>query len=127
MFAESFAEPFAQGHTWVHRLDARLRVAAAFGFSVLIAVCGHPLQAGIALVLALFLLACSRPPLGPLFRRLAIINLFILFLWLVVPFGMSGPALFRIGAFSYSRSGAAVDMFSRSFHVETVVLLTRNS
>ncbi len=108
MFAESFAESFAQGHTWVHRLDARLRVAAAFGFSVLIAVCGHPLQAGISLALAFLLLCCSRPPLGPLFRRLALVNLFILFLWLVVPFSMSGPALFQLGPFCYSRSGAAL-------------------
>ena len=108
MFAETFAEPFARGHTWVHRLDARLRVAVAFAFSVLIAVCGHPLQAGIALVLASLLLCCSRPPLGSLLRRVAAFNVFILFLWLVVPFGMPGPALFHAGAFGYSRSGAAL-------------------
>ena len=102
-----FAEPFADGHTWVHRLDPRLRVAAASVLSCLLAVTASPGRAAAGLAFTLVLLLASRPPLKPLVRRLAAVNAFVLFLWLFAPFSIPGPALFTVAGFGYSATGAA--------------------
>lgn len=100
-----FAEPFASGKTWVHQLDPRLRLGTALVFSCLLAIAATVQEAIYGLIASLLLLICSRPPLRPLVRRLAAVNVFILFLWLTVPCSTPGPAAFHIGPLSCSLAG----------------------
>ncbi|NLZ17345.1 MAG: energy-coupling factor transporter transmembrane protein EcfT [Desulfobulbaceae bacterium] len=100
-----FSEPFAHGNSWVHALDARLRIGVAFIFSCVLAVATTWQQAKFGLIAACLLLICSRPPLRPLLRRLAAVNIFVLFLWLTVPCTMPGPAAFHLGSLSCSLAG----------------------
>ncbi len=100
-----FDEPFAHGGSWVHRLDPRVRLAAAALCAVCLAVLHRPETAFAGFCLALALLLCSRPPLGPLLRRLAVVNLFVLFIWLTAPPTMPGEPLAAAGPFVISRQG----------------------
>ncbi len=100
-----FDEPFARGRSWVHALDPRLRLSIALLFSCILALASTWQQAAWGLVAALILLACSRPPLRPLLRRLAAVNLFLLFLWLTVPWSMAGLTAFHIGGLRCSWAG----------------------
>ena len=100
-----FDEPFAHGHSPVHGLDPRVRLAMAALFSVCVALLREPAAAAGALGLAAIALAVSRPPMRLLAKRLALVNVFVLFLWLTVPTTMPGVPALTIGPLSFSREG----------------------
>lgn len=105
-----FDEPFARGRSPIHTLDPRFRLGLAVMFSVAAALIRTPLAAGSALALAGAALALSCPPLGVLVRRLAVVNLFTLFLWLLVPATVPGAPAWRLGFVVFSQAG--VDLAS---------------
>ena len=80
-----FDEPFAHGRSLVHAVDPRFRLVAAFVCAVCLAVVRTPEAAWFGFGMAALLLALSRPPMRPVLRRLAVVNVFIAFLWLTVP------------------------------------------
>ncbi len=103
-----FDEPFAQGTTWIHRLDPRARLVMAAIFALVVAVTRHTRTGLVGLSLGILVLAALRPPLGPLVRRLSAINVFIVFLAVTVPLTMSGSALWNFGSLHISREGVAL-------------------
>lgn len=100
-----FDEPFAHGVSPVHGLDPRVRLAMAALFSVCVALLGDPLAAATALGLAAAVLALSAPPARALCRRVALVNVFVAFLWLTVPVTMPGQPLLTLGPLTVSREG----------------------
>jgi len=74
-------------------------------FSICVALIRDPFAAGAALVLAGAVLGLSRPPAGLLFRRIALVNVFVLFLWLTVPLTMPGEQYAGLGPLTFSREG----------------------
>ena len=100
-----FDEPFARGRSLIHALDPRIRLAAAFACAACLAVVRRPEAAGAGLVMAVLLLALSRPPTGAVLRRLAAVNVFILFLWFTVPFSVPGDVLAAWGPLEITRQG----------------------
>jgi cobalt/nickel transport system permease protein len=79
-------EPFAAGDSFLHRLDPRIRLAAAVIYSCTVAVCREfP-----ALLSAL---------------GIAVANGLVVFIWAVIPFTFPGEALFRLGPFNAAREG----------------------
>lgn len=100
-----FDEPFTHGQTWVHALDPRLRLGTALFCSCALTLADSWPQVASGLVAAGVLLACSRPPLRPLLRRLGTVNLFLLFLWLTVPWTVAGTAAFHVGSLRFSWEG----------------------
>lgn len=103
-----FDEPFAQGDSPMHRFDPRVRLASAAFFSLCVALLRDPAAAAAALALAAAALAASLPPACLLIRRLAAVNVFILFLWATVPATMPGQELLAVGPISFSREGVAM-------------------
>lgn len=103
-----FDEPFAHGRSLVHGLDPRVRLAMAAFFSVCVALLEEPIAAGSALIPALAILSLSTPPLGLLCKRVALVNIFILFLWLTVPLTMPGTPFLTLGPLTASREGIAL-------------------
>lgn len=77
-------------------------------FSLLAAVLQEPLAAGAALLLAAVVLVLSRPPLRQLSRRVALVNVFLLFLWLTVPLTMPGTPALVLGPLTASHEGIAL-------------------
>jgi cobalt/nickel transport system permease protein len=96
---------YIEGDSWVHRLDPRIKTVIAFAFALFIAVSRTFSVQLLALGLAVLLAASARLPGAVLWRRLWRINLFMLLLWLFLPWTTPGETLFRIGALAATREG----------------------
>ena len=83
-------ESFGGGDTLFHRRDARVKVLAAFPLSLVLALTNSfsTAIAGCLFCAALLLLARPEPKL--FFKRLALINIFTLFLFITLPLTYSG-------------------------------------
>lgn len=102
------SEPFAIGSSRLHRLDPRMRLVAAAGFSIVAALCREFPALAAALCISAVLALTARLPFKAVGRRLMIVNALVLFLWVVVPFTFPGEAAFHIGRLQASREGLAV-------------------
>jgi cobalt/nickel transport system permease protein len=100
-----FDEPFASKTSCIHKLDPRIRALGAVFSIVCMALLQHRQSALYGLFLAVFLFFLSKPPLKIAFQRILVVNIFILFLWLTVPFSMGGATLTQIGPMHVSRQG----------------------
>lgn len=98
-------EPFAVGRSAVHRLDPRVRLLSAAGFSCGAAVVNGPAALAAALALAVIWAAAARLPVGAVLRRLAAVNGLIALIWVVLPFTVPGEALVRLGPLGASAAG----------------------
>jgi len=90
-------EPFASGNSIIHRIDPRFRVAAAIFFSFSVALCYQfkPLIAALAISFVSVLL--SGVGLKNVFKRLIIVNGFILLFWIVLPLTYKGKIVYSLG------------------------------
>jgi cobalt/nickel transport system permease protein len=98
-------ESFSEGASLAHRLDPRGKIVVAALFSILVAVTKNYAVAVAGLVLASVYLALARLPLKRVVVRLLVVNSFIFFLWLVLPFTYPGEAVWRFGPLTASRQG----------------------
>ena len=96
---------FAQGDSLVHRLDPRPRIVIAFLFSILIAVSTRISVASAGLVVGAILVVLARLRFLDLLKRLLEVNVFIVFVWLFVPFTYPGDPLARLGPLTATRQG----------------------
>jgi cobalt/nickel transport system permease protein len=81
----------------IHRLDPRVKIVLVFLFSVLVAVSDRFLVLLSALALGFCIALLARLPVKQLVGRLVPVNLFIVFLWLFLPFTFEGEPLFSVG------------------------------
>jgi cobalt/nickel transport system permease protein len=98
-------EEFAEGRSLLHRLDPRVKIASAAAFSVVVATINSPAPLLAALLFALGLAAVGRLAPRRVALRLAVVNGFVLFLWLTLPFTQPGQVLFRLGPLTASAEG----------------------
>jgi cobalt/nickel transport system permease protein len=91
-------EEFAYGDSLLHRLDPRVKIVFAAAFAVLITTSDRFAPVIFGLCGSVVLLAIARLDLSLVLKRLLVVNLFIFFLWLFLPFTFSGEALFRVGS-----------------------------
>lgn len=98
-------EPFSHGDSLLHKADPRAKLVAAAALALGIAVGRSLPAAGLALGLGVLLVLLARLPLAALGKRLLAANLFVLFLWLVVPFSAPGEPLLSLGPLQASRQG----------------------
>lgn len=101
------AEPFAHGISPLHRLDPRIRVIAAVGLSVVVALADQFTTLTLALGVGFALIALARLPLMAVAGRLSVVVAFLLLLWLVLPFTVGGAPLFQLGPLTATEGGAA--------------------
>ena len=101
-------EPFAAGTSLLHTLDARAKLVAAAVYSVVVAVIGDFLALAAALVFAAALLFAARLDARHLVRRLVVVNAFVAFLWLFLPWSVAGEALAKWGPITVTREGVAL-------------------
>jgi cobalt/nickel transport system permease protein len=98
-------EPFSEGASLAHRLDPRGKILVAALFAVLMAVAQTYAAALAGLALALIFLALARLPLKKVLARLLVVNSFIFFLWIVLPFTYPGEAVWSFGPLTATRQG----------------------
>jgi len=98
-------EEFAEGDSLLHRLDPRVKLVAAVAFSVVVAAINRLAPLAVAALLALSLAGAARLSPRRVGLRLAVVNGFVLFLWLTLPFTWQGEPLFSLGPLSASAEG----------------------
>lgn len=103
-------EALSGGHSSLRRLDPRVRLAAAAILSVAFALLTRLDAALAALALGSGLLCLSRPAPGPLARRLCAVNLFVLFLWLTLPWSVPGGPVLGIGPLALTKEGLSLSL-----------------
>ncbi len=98
-------EEFARGSTWVHQLDPRIKIIVAAVFSVLVALNNNPVASLFSLVLPIGLVLAAKLDPQAVFIRLAIVNGFIAFMWIFLPFTTPGDTVLTVGPLSIQRQG----------------------
>lgn len=104
----SIAEPFASGDSFIHRIDPRMRLICAMAITLPVALLNSIDPALITLATGVLFVLMARLPLSNVLKRLCVINVFILFLWLFLPFSQPGETIWSVGPFNVSREGIAL-------------------
>lgn len=102
------SEPFARGTSLFHRADPRARLVSALLLTVPMALLGTAWAGWLALAVGLTLVLTASYDPGLVFKRLLTVNLFILFLWLFIPFSTPGQTTFNLGPLTATREGLSL-------------------
>ena len=100
-----FDEEFSQGDSYLHRIDPRIKILASIMYSFGTALLQNLPAACCALLFSLLLLIYSGLPFKKVFYRLLLINSFIIFLWLFLPFSTPGDTVFSILSLTVTKQG----------------------
>ena len=98
-------ETFSTSSSFLHRLDARVKLLAGFALVVVIALCQTFPTACAGLILALVLVLAAHLNLKSVGIRLLLVNGFVFFLWLTLPLTYPGTTAFSLGPVDFSREG----------------------
>ncbi|MDH5174432.1 MAG: cobalt ECF transporter T component CbiQ [Elusimicrobiota bacterium] len=98
-------EEFAEGKSLIHSLDPRIKLISFFPFIVIVAIARGLTVPSISLMASLILISFARLHMRALLNRLLAVNLFILFLWLILPFSVAGKSIFTIGHLTATSEG----------------------
>jgi cobalt/nickel transport system permease protein len=101
-------EPFATGHSQIHRLDPRLKVLFATVYSFVVALSDRFPSLFAALALSFLMIGLARLNIREVAKRVLIVNGLILFFWLVLPLTFEGVVLFYLGPFAVTREGLLI-------------------
>jgi len=101
-------EPFSIGDSQIHRLDPRFKVVFATVYAFVVALSNSFPSLFAALIFSFALVGFCRLDFLEVAKRIALVNGFIIFLWLVVPMTFAGQPLFYLGPFGVSREGVLV-------------------
>jgi cobalt/nickel transport system permease protein len=101
----TLSEPFAAGNSLLHHLDPRAKLVAAVVWSVALAGLSDLRVLLLGVVISALLLAAARLKPRRLLRRLLLVNAFVAFLWLFLPWSVGGQAVASWGPIVLTREG----------------------
>ena len=101
-------ESFAVGHSWMHGIDPRLRVIGAGVFAVVVAVSYDFRALFTALILSLCMAVSAQLDFREVVHRLLAPLIFLLLLWVVLPWSYEGEALTELGPVTITRPGVTL-------------------
>jgi cobalt/nickel transport system permease protein len=90
-------EPFASGNSFVHQLDPRIRLMSAAAYSIIVALSRNFQVLTAAVLFSLILIMLAQLPAREIIKRLAVVNSFIVLLWLALPLTFQGPDALALG------------------------------
>jgi cobalt/nickel transport system permease protein len=99
------AEESIIGGSLIQSLDPRVKVVVVFLFSVVVAVSNQFVVLTTALALSVSIVLLARLPMRQFVRRVIPVNVFVLFLWVFLPFTVEGSPVFSIGRLAGTREG----------------------
>lgn len=102
---QQITEPFVTGKSFIHAAHPGMRVGCAFFYSLCGALVTDLTAAAGVLVAGICFAAAARLPFGPLMRRLLVVNVFVFFLWIFLPFSRAGAPVFSVGPFTATLEG----------------------
>jgi cobalt/nickel transport system permease protein len=114
-------ERFSEGHSFFHILDPRVKICFAFPLVFAVALSEKLIVAGICLFIAVCFVIFSRLKLKHLATNLRVLLVFLILLWIFLPFSMPGNIIYRIGPFNLSYNGI-LKAFSITLKSVTIVL-----
>ncbi len=100
-----FDEPFAVGHSYIHRIDPRHRIVTAIIYSFVVALAERFVPLISAVVISLVLAGVARLNPMRLLRRLMVVFGFLALLWMILPLTAKGPLVTQIGPLGLHRAG----------------------
>ncbi len=101
-------EPFASGDSLIHHIDPRIRLLCAVALTLPTALLKTFDPALTALGAGLLFIVLARLPLAIVCKRLFVVNFFIVFLWLFIPFSTPGTAAHSFGPLTATNEGIAL-------------------
>ncbi|MEC4675474.1 MAG: cobalt ECF transporter T component CbiQ [Nitrospirota bacterium] len=116
-------EEFAEGKSLFHRLDPRVKFLTFIPYVIVIAV-SQGLEIPITgIVVSSIMAVIAELNMKKLLSRLIVVNIFVLTLWLFIPFSYPGEELFSIGPFAASGEGVLY-VLSITMKTNAIVLAT---
>ncbi|MBN2373971.1 cobalt ECF transporter T component CbiQ [bacterium] len=98
-------EIFKDGNSIIHHLDPRIKILAASFFSIVVAISSSWGLLLMAFLFCVIVIALARLNMKSFILRLIIVNGFVFFLWLFLPFTYPGRPFFSIGPLTASWEG----------------------
>ena len=98
-------ERFSKGSSYIHSIDPRVRILGAVIYSIVIAVTGKLEVALAGLIAGILFVVLARLSAKHVLYRLAIVNTFIMMLWLILPFSYPGTVIFGVGSLVMTEEG----------------------
>jgi cobalt/nickel transport system permease protein len=116
-------EEFAEGDSFFHRLDPRVKFMTLFPYIVVVALMQGINGPLLALFFSILMVVFAKLDFRKLIERLIGFNIFILLLWLILPFNYPGKIIFNIGNLSISYEGILYTG-SITFKANAIILAT---
>ncbi len=116
-------EEFAEGNSFLHRLDPRVKILTLGPYAVVIAAAHGAAVPVAALVSSSVMAAAAGLDRKKLLNRLAAVNIFVLILWLFIPFSYPGEEMFTAGPLTLTKEGLLY-VFTITMKTNAIVLAT---
>jgi cobalt/nickel transport system permease protein len=100
-------DEFSVGTSFFHRLDPRIKFAVFTPLVFVVALTSNPVIGVFFLLLSVLSVMLARLSFQQILSRLLLVNVFVLFLWLTLPFSIKGSVLFYAGPWQISAEGLA--------------------
>ena len=121
-------EPFAMGNSFIHRLDPRIRVLSACVYSIVVALSRNFQVLTAAILVSIFLVIVAQLSVREIFKRVVLVNIFILFLWIALPLTFQGPNVIKLGPLNLYSAGiimsAQITLKSNAILLALIALAT---
>lgn len=98
-------ETFSEGNSYLHHFDPRLKIIVAATYSVVTALLTSFLLLAACFLFSLVLVIWGRLNIKKVFKRLLVVNGFILCILVVLPFTYAGEPVFTIGPLVATKAG----------------------
>jgi len=117
-------EPFVDIDSPIHRTAPTVRVAAAFFLSLVTALAMTPAVPLAALCLGILFVLIARLPLLAVARRLLPLVLFLLLIWIVLPFTGEAETLHHLGPLTVKADGLSLALLIsvKSFSILLILM-----
>lgn len=116
-------EEFAEGTSVFHRLDPRVKFITLIPYIIVVAIMQGIRYPALALLVSTIMIIITQINMRKLLNRLGVVNIFILFLWLFLPFSHPGNEVFSIGPLTATREGFLLAL-SITLKANAIVLAT---
>jgi cobalt/nickel transport system permease protein len=110
----------ADGKSFIHGLDPKIRILACFILSIAAALCENPIVALGYLILSFLLTGLAQLPLKTLAVRLRPLFWFLLMIWIFLPLTFEGKMVFEYGWILVSSQGI---LLSAMISLKSVAIL----
>ena len=116
-------EEFAEGNSILHRLDPRIKFLTLLPFIIVIALMKGLKGPFLGFCFSIILVIIGKLNFKKLLDRMLIVNAFVFFLWLCLPFSYPGNKFFHIGPLTATKEGILYTL-SITFKTNGIVLAT---